>query len=433
MPNWLCFAFFMFSHRQRGCRAYVKRQLRIFRLATQAIKPELSLLHFPLRRCVAANHGNGVLSIYEQNIEPSGRVVQLHTLNTTDIAAATKKYKKKKVERRLAPRKGLIEMGDVVETTSLEVSGTIWATGRRSRNSDERRPLPPKIAFSPCGRGNLAVMRKLAIILLPLVLAACSFVEGIAAPRSELVSRHWLADDPASTQRVDHAAWSRFLAQYLVPGGDGVNRIGYARAKASGRAQLDGYIAALEAVPVSRLARDEQRAYWINLYNAVTTRIVLDHYPVKSIRDISLGPGLFSFGPWDAKVVTVEGERLSLNDIEHGILRPIWRDPRLHYALNCAAVSCPSLAPVAFTAANTERLLDEGARAYVNNPRGVRITDGRLTVSSIYLWYRADFGDGDAAVIDHLERYAAPALKAELARFRAPDHYAYDWRLIDLK
>jgi len=276
-------------------------------------------------------------------------------------------------------------------------------------------------------------MRKVAVIFLPLILAACSVVEGIAAPRSELVSQHWLANDQASTQRVDHTAWSEFLARYLVAGDDGVNRFGYARAKASGGAQLGDYIATLEAVPVSRLDRAEQRAYWINLYNAVTTRIVLDHYPVRSIRDISLGPGLFSFGPWDAKVVTVEGEQLSLNDIEHGILRPIWRDPRLHYALNCAAVSCPSLAPVAFTAANSERLLDQGARAYINDPRGVRIAHGTLTVSSIYLWYRADFGDGDAGVMDHLKRYAAPALKAELARFGAPGHYAYDWDLIDLK
>jgi hypothetical protein len=205
-------------------------------------------------------------------------------------------------------------------------------------------------------------MLKILTIASVLVLAACSVVEGIAAPRSELASKHWLANDPASAERVDHAAWDRFLADYLVPGDDGVNRFAYARAKASGRALLDSYIASLEAVRVSRLERGEQRAYWINLYNAVTTRIVLDHYPVKSIRDISLGPGLFSFGPWDAKVVAVEGERLSLNDIEHGILRPIWHDPRLHYALNCASISCPSLPTTAFTAANTERLLDAGAR-----------------------------------------------------------------------
>jgi hypothetical protein len=130
-------------------------------------------------------------------------------------------------------------------------------------------------------------------------------------------------------------------------------------------------------------------------------------------------------------VVHSEGERLSLNDIEHGILRPIWHDPRLHYALNCASISCPSIQPVAFTAENTERLLDEGARAYINDRRGVRIENGRLIVSSIYLWYHADFGSGDAALLDHLKRYAAPELRAQLARFRAPDDDAYDWRLID--
>lgn len=266
-----------------------------------------------------------------------------------------------------------------------------------------------------------------------LVLAACAFVEGIAAPRSQLVSAHWLASDPTSTEHVDHEAWSRFLAAYLVRGGDGINRFAYARAQSSGRAILENYISSLEATPVSRLNRGEQRAYWINLYNAVTTRIVLDHYPTRSIRDISLGPGLLSVGPWDAKVVRVEGEWLSLNDIEHGILRPIWHDARLHYALNCASIGCPSIPPVAFTADNTERLLEEGARAYVNDRRGARIEDGRLIVSSIYRWYRSDFGSGETAVLDHLKRYAAPGLAAQLARFRAPDDDSYDWRLIDIR
>ena len=276
-------------------------------------------------------------------------------------------------------------------------------------------------------------MRKSLGIVLALVLAACAFVEGIAAPRSELVSSHWRETDPTSTEHVDHELWNRFLAAYLVPGGDGINRFAYARAQASGRAILESYIASLQATPVSRLNRGEQRAYWINLYNAATTRIVLDHYPTRSIRDISLGPGLFSIGPWDAKVVRAEGEWLSLNDIEHGILQPIWHDPRLHYALNCASISCPSIPPIAFTAENTERLLEEGARAYVNDRRGVRIEDGRLIVSSIYRWYRSDFGSGEAAVLDHLKRYAAPELGAQLARFRAPDDDSYDWRLIDIR
>jgi Protein of unknown function, DUF547 len=279
----------------------------------------------------------------------------------------------------------------------------------------------------------LSVIRAIPGLVLALALTGCASLEGLAAPRSQLISPHWLANNAGSAEQIDHEPWGRFLAAYVVQGGDGVNRIAYARAKSSGRAILKSYIASLEAIEVSRLNRGEQRAYWINLYNAVTTRIVLDHYPIGSIRDISLGPSLFSIGPWDAKVVRVEGEELSLDDIEHGILRPIWRDPRLHYALNCAAISCPSLQPFAFTAANTERLLENGARAYVNNPRGVRIEHGRLIVSSIYLWYRSDFGADEAAVMDHLKRYATPELAAQLQRWRAPDDYAYDWRLIDAR
>jgi len=273
--------------------------------------------------------------------------------------------------------------------------------------------------------------RVLAIACLGLLLASCATLESMAAPSARLVSTHWLQNDPHSSIRLDHSAWTRFLASYLVPGNDGINRVAYGRVDAARRALLDAYIAMLEANPVSRLSRLEQLAYWINLYNAVTTRVVLQHYPVRSIRDID--GGLFGTGPWDVKLVTVEGERLSLNDIEHGILRPIWHDPRIHYALNCASNSCPKLQPIAFTAGNVERLLDEAACDYVNDPRGVRIVGGRLIVSSIYAWYREDFGPGETAVLDHLRHYAKPQLAAELARFRKPDEDTYDWRLIDAR
>ena len=273
--------------------------------------------------------------------------------------------------------------------------------------------------------------RSLVVWCLALLLASCSSLEGIAAPRARLISTHWLENDPASSVRLDHSAWDRFLATYLVAGDDGINRIAYGRVDASGRALLDAYIQTQETSPVSRISRSEQLAYWINLYNAVTTRVVLLHYPVRSIRDID--GGLFGTGPWDEKLVTVEGERLSLDDIEHGILRPIWHDPRIHYAINCASISCPKLQPIAFTSGNVERLLDEGARAYVNDPRGAQIVSGRLIVSSIYVWYREDFGSGETAVVDHLRRYAAPPLAAALAAFRKPDDDAYDWRLIDAR
>ncbi len=270
---------------------------------------------------------------------------------------------------------------------------------------------------------------------IPILLAACVTALALAAPaeaapRAELWPR-WTAHDPASTRAVDHADWDALLARHNRAAADGSRRFDYAAVAAEDRRRLGAYVDGLAATPVSALARDQQRAFWINLYNALTVQTVLERWPVASIRDISISPGLFSVGPWGKKLATVEGEPLSLDDIEHRILRPIWKDPRIHYALNCAAVGCPDLQPVAFTAANAEALLEEAARAFVNHPRGVRVADGgKLRVSSIYVWFKDDFGDGsDAAVVAHLARYAAPELKARLGGIARIDDHDYDWAI----
>jgi Protein of unknown function, DUF547 len=153
------------------------------------------------------------------------------------------------------------------------------------------------------------------------------------------------------------------------------------------RKALKSYLENLQSLQISQYNRAEQKAYWINLNNALTVEVVLSRYPVESIRDIGISPGLFSRGPWDAKLLTVEGEKLSLNDIEHRILRPIWRDARVHYAVNCASLGCPNLQPAAFTTDNTENLLERGAKEYVNHPRGVAVRNQKLRVSSIYVWF----------------------------------------------
>jgi len=253
-----------------------------------------------------------------------------------------------------------------------------------------------------------------------------------AAPRAELWPR-WQAHDPASGATIDHQAWGEFLARYVATGADGINRVDYAAVTPADRARLDADLERLAAVAISGYSRPEQMAYWINLYNALTVQIVLAHYPVDSIRDIDISPGLFSNGPWGKKVITVEGEPLSLDDIEHRILRPIWRDPRVHYALNCAALGCPDLQPRPFGAATLGPQLDEAARGFVNHPRGVAIDDGELEVSSIYHWFMEDFGKDDRDVIAHLEAYAAPDLARQLHGFASIDDHAYDWRLNDAR
>ena len=261
-----------------------------------------------------------------------------------------------------------------------------------------------------------------------LPLAGISSLDALFAPKAELWER-WSVHDPRSEATIDHSAWDRLLARYVTTDADGLNRFDYKGITDDDRAALKGYVSRLALVRIGAYARPEQLAYWINLYNALTVDVVLDHYPVASIRDIDISPGYFSDGPWGKTLVAVEGEALTLNDIEHRILRPIWRDARIHYAVNCASVGCPNIAKKAYAAASMEQMLEAAARAYVNNPRGVRVGREGLVVSSIYAWFQGDFGGDDASVIRHFRRYAEAPLKKALEGRTSIDGHAYDWSL----
>jgi len=251
----------------------------------------------------------------------------------------------------------------------------------------------------------------------------------VAAPQADLWPR-WQAYDPGSDRVVDHSAWERFMAKYLVTSHpSGINRVEYGEVSAADKQTLKSYLDDLQQVPVSQLNRNEQKAYWINLYNAATLDIVLDHYPVSSITKVNLASGLFSRGPWEAKILKIEGQEVSLNDIEHRILRPIWKDPRVHYAVNCASIGCPNLQDRAYTSKNTEVLLEKGAREYINHPRGAAFEGKKLVLSSIYDWFQEDFGGSDQGVLRHLRRYAAPDLAGKLESFSGRIDYQYDWSL----
>ncbi len=235
-----------------------------------------------------------------------------------------------------------------------------------------------------------------------------------------------------SSKVVDHAAWTTLLQAYVKPGADGVNRVDYAKWKSESHAALKAYVRALQDVDPTTLDRSEQFAFWANLYNAKTIDVVLDAYPVKSIKDINLGGSLLTIvtgGPWKAKVAQVKGQSLSLDDIEHNILRPVMKDPRVHYSVNCASIGCPNLMTEAFTGAKLEAQLDAGAKAYVNHPRGITVGNGKITASSIYSWFQADFGGTAAGVLEHVRKYADPDLTAKLKGAASISDYGYDWRL----
>lgn len=250
-----------------------------------------------------------------------------------------------------------------------------------------------------------------------------------AAPKADLWPR-WQTHDPDSTLQVDHDGWDSFLSAYLVTDDpSGVHLVRYAEVTPDDRKALQGYLEQLQATPVSRLNRDEQMAYWINFYNALTVEVILEHYPVASIRRINISPGLFTRGPWDAPLAEVEGEPLTLNDIEHRILRPIWQDPRIHYAVNCASMGCPNLQPRVFSADNLEDMLDAAAREFINHPRGVHFDGRRLRLSSIFNWFSEDFGESDREVLEHLGDYAEPPLAEALRNYTGRFSYDYDWDL----
>ncbi len=258
--------------------------------------------------------------------------------------------------------------------------------------------------------------------------AAASLTAGpaAAAPSARLLGPEWRRT--GSGADPDHAPWDRFLAAHLSRGADGIARVGYAAARRDLPA-LRAYIAALEATDPTALAAPAAMAYWINLYNAVTVALVLEAYPVDSIREVR--GGLLNTGPWDVETTRVNGTALTLDDIEHGILRPVWRDPRIHYAVNCASIGCPDLAPRAYRSATLETMLEDGARAYVNHPRGARLDEGRLVVSSIYDWFQADFGGTESGVLDHLRHNAAAPLRSQLDGRSGYDDHDYDWSLND--
>lgn len=247
---------------------------------------------------------------------------------------------------------------------------------------------------------------------------------GVSAGVASLVP----AGVAAQASSADPQVFDRLLARHVRAGRDGIKRVDYRawRASPADRAALAAYVEALQGASPAARSPADQIAYWSNLYNAETLRVVLEAYPVKSI--LAIRPTLVSFGPWKAKTLRVDGRRLSLHEVEHEILRPMG-DPMIHYALNCASISCPNLPPRAWRGATLAADLDQAARTYVNHPRAAQVTAKGLILSSIYKWYAEDFGADDAAVLNHLNRYAAPPLRAVLGRRPAIAGYAYDWNL----
>jgi len=279
-------------------------------------------------------------------------------------------------------------------------------------------------------------MRRVLIILASVAAFMCSAVQVFAAPlwierqfipKPELVDPRFQILSDTHNASLDHSLWDSFLNRYVTASADGVNRVRYSAVDAQGLATLQRYITMMEAVDTSTLSSNQKLAYWINLYNAATMRMIVQNYPISSIRKIKVE----GEGPWDHPIVTVQKKALTLSEIEHHIVRALFPDPRVHYALNCAAVGCPSLALQAYRAETLDDMLEAGAVAYINHPRGVSVRKNKADISKIYGWYLEDFGDDEAAVLQHLKTYARGDLLTALQGVKKIGRYDYDWSLND--
>ncbi len=266
-------------------------------------------------------------------------------------------------------------------------------------------------------------------VLLQLMVALAALLSmgaAGAAPKADLWD-FWNASDESNARSIDHGRWQSFLDDNLRVGSDGINRVAYQAVSGRHRAELGDYLDSLSSLDPRTYNRAEQFAYWINLYNALTVEVVLRHPKKGSI--LRMGKGWFSIGPWNDPLLTIAGQPLTLNDIEHRVLRPIWRDRRIHYAVNCASIGCPNLAKTAYTSSNVETLLDAGEAAYINHPRGARFDDrGRLQLSELYKWYAGDFAEDEPALVRYLAEHHA-TMASELITYTGRIRYDYDWAL----
>ncbi len=210
-----------------------------------------------------------------------------------------------------------------------------------------------------------------------------------------------------------HADFDSLLQQFVSESGT-VNYKGWKDQKA----QLDTYLQLLsDNMPADSASREEKMAYWINTYNAFTIDLILRNYPTTSILKFDNGK------TWDVKRIRLGGKKYSLNQIENDILRPQFKDARIHFAVNCAAQSCPPLCNRAFTAGNLDSLLDVRTRSFINNPKYNTVSAKVLKVSKIFEWYAADFGN----LVAFFNRYSTVKISTKAT----VSFQEYNWDLND--
>jgi hypothetical protein len=222
---------------------------------------------------------------------------------------------------------------------------------------------------------------------------------------------------------VQHGEWDVLVKKHVSKNGM-VDYQGFLKDKK----QLQVYLDKLSANrPTSKWSKNEKMAFWINAYNAFTVKLILDHYPINSIKDIKKGIP-FVNSVWDITFIPMGKEKIDLNYIEHSILRKEFKDPRIHAAINCASFSCPLLRNEAYYASRLDEQLNDAMRRFVNDSQRNQLDKSNIKISKIFSWFGGDFKLNGLSVVDYLNKYA----KKRVQPNAKIDFLEYQWELNDV-
>ncbi|MEW7290141.1 DUF547 domain-containing protein [Aquimarina sp. 2304DJ70-9] len=209
---------------------------------------------------------------------------------------------------------------------------------------------------------------------------------------------------------LDHSVWDQILILNVSEDGK-VNYEGVMKDSPL----FYKYFRSLSAnPPTDQWSQQETLAYWVNAYNSIAVKMIIDNYPVKNINELH--------DPWNQKFFRIKDKRYSLDDIEHKILRKMG-DPRIHFLINCASTSSPKLMNMAYTAANIEQALEKCTRDFINDPTKNIITEDKVSISQIFEWYKDDFNKGDVA--EFINRYS----NVQIKKVPKKGYMVYNWDL----
>ncbi len=261
-------------------------------------------------------------------------------------------------------------------------------------------------------------MKNLCLVLTLLIItSSCSSVINLLTKKRDAVS------NKSQSTPIDYTIWNNLLQKHVKDNG----RVDY-KGFMGDSDQFNSFLQSIQNSHPNdnNWSKDEQLAFWINTYNAFTVKTILDNYPVEGIKKIKSGVPFIN-SVWDVKNIDIETETYSLNQIEHGILRAAFVEPRIHFAVNCASISCPNLLNEAYFPNQIDSQLNKVAKEFLYDPTKNEITGDKLKVSKIFNWYKSDFTKNGS-----LNAYLQQFIDADISSKKI-GYADYDWNLNDVE